>query len=88
MAESQIHHLGPTALGGLTAVAAGALLYVGATHLPLHMRRDDPNTKPIIPMIIGVALALTIQSLTNHDASDGVEQQPSADVIIVAPTNN
>ncbi len=88
VAESQIHHLGPTALGGLTAVAAGALLYVGATHLPLHMRRDDPNTKPIIPMIIGVALALTIQSLTNHDASDGVEQQPSADVIIVAPTNN
>ncbi len=57
----------PDMIGMLLAVAAGALLYVGATHLPIHL--DGPRTKGLMLVYafgVFAALALSLTHIHDH----------------------
>ncbi len=79
LADSQMEHLSSEALGAMMAIAAGALLYVGATHLPMHIR-NDTDRRPIIPMLLGVALAFSIQSMHHHGVDDDHDHHHSGQI--------
>ena len=60
-----VHTIGPSTLGILLAFSAGALVYVGATHLiPAMQHEGRPNT--LWAMLGGIAVALVIVLTQAH----------------------
>ena len=53
--------LGEVGIGTLLAAAAGALLYVGATHLPTHLSREG-RPGMVAVYLLGVALSLSLSA--------------------------
>ena len=73
--------LGPVGLGTVLAGAAGALLYVGATHLPTHLSREGKSGL-IVVYLLGVALSLSLTAAhsglhTGHAHEDHEEARPA-----------
>ena len=72
-----IEALGEVGLGTLLAGAAGALLYVGATHLPTHLNRGE-RPGLIVVYLLGVALSLSL-SATHLGLTHGHGHGPDHD---------
>lgn len=69
MALTFTHDLNEHALGSLMAIAAGALLFVGATHLPRHVdqnRRGSAILVFLLGLIIASALSLSHGAAGGH----------------------
>ncbi|GGC95440.1 hypothetical protein GCM10011342_00290 [Aquisalinus flavus] len=63
-----LHDAPPDVLGILVSVAAGALLYVGATHLTVHITNTN-RFAAVIVYVLGVILAMGL-SFAHHDLHD------------------
>ena len=82
--------LGETGIGLLLAGAAGALLYVGATHLPTHMTREGRGGM-IAVYLLGVALSLSLSAthsgIEGHDHDHDHGPGRHEGVVIVSEAN-
>ena len=61
-----IESLSEPVLGMLVATAAGALFYVGATHLFVHLTQDRP-LRTLPAFVLGVGLAIMVVLAGGHD---------------------
>lgn len=61
----------PEVIGATLSMAAGALLYVGATHLPTHLTKGSKSLVALF-YILGVALSLML-SMSHMDGDHGAQ---------------
>ncbi|NHK28713.1 ZIP family metal transporter [Parvularcula flava] len=61
----------PDILGILVSIASGALLYVGATHLTVHITNTN-RFASVIVYVLGVIVAMGL-SFAHHDLHDGAD---------------
>lgn len=69
-----LHDAAPDILGILVSIASGALLYVGATHLTVHITNTN-RFASVIVYVLGVIIAMGL-SFAHHDLhydADGVQ---------------
>ena len=81
--------LGPVGIGTLLAGAAGALLYVGATHLPTHLNREG-RPGLIVVYLLGVALSLSLSAThlgLEHGHDHEHDEPDHAPHLVAAPTS-
>ncbi len=64
--QSVLADASPQTIGMLLAAACGALLYLGATHLPMHINRSM-RINAVIPYLAGIALAVGLSLVHTHD---------------------
>ena len=78
--------LGEVGIGTLLAAAAGALLYVGATHLPTHLTQEG-RSGMIVVYLLGVALSLSFSAThlgLSHDHEHHQDEQDGPAPVIKA----
>lgn len=69
--------LSPAEMGLVLGGAAGALLYVGATHLPTHLAREGRTSLAAV-YLLGVALSLSLAALHLGSHETPTEPQETA----------